>query len=588
MNKLLSYIFFLMSFVGLGQQLDINTGLEYMRDGLFEKAIAHYQSLDTVGSTIEQKALWSFYLADAFNSDDKQDRAYELMLHAKELFKKLNAPKDVNDCNLMLLSIRSHQNDIVIDNSPILEEIQEYVDTYKDADPEIQFSVFLSIGSGYSDAKLYDKAIAVFEQSLALSTQLGDSAQMSYDNMNIGAMYQSKGENVKALAKANVALPYLLKTNDISSIAANYNNQARAYDSLGRFPEAIKLYLKADSLDIRENRRKTKAIFYENIGKLYQKINDYEKALEYLNKSYELTEETDDRLQSLKISVADTRSLLAEEKAERIIKEQESTRNQNIAYGLGGLLFLGTIIGFLVYRNTKRKQRIAEQEKEIEVQKTEKLLKDQELSTIDAMIAGQEKERQRLASDLHDSVGATLSAAKMQFEHLKKHRGKLDNEEEFYERTQMLLEEAYTEVRSMAHAKNSGVIAKHGLLPAVKKLARNASATGKLSVEVQDYGLDQRLEGSLEIAVFRIIQELVTNIIKHAEASEANISLTQHEDALNLVVEDNGKGFKVGKFTDKDGMGLGSIEKRVEHMEGQMEVDSTPGKGASVIIDIPL
>ena len=123
-------------------------------------------------------------------------------------------------------------------------------------------------------------------------------------------------------------------------------------------------------------------------------------------------------------------------------------------------------------------------------------------------------------------------------------------------------ERAYTG-SLMAHAKNSGVIA--NTLPAVKKLARNASATGKLSVEVQDYGLDQRMEGSLEIAVFRMVQELVTNIIKHAEATEANISLTQHEDVLYLVVEDNGKGFKVGKFTDKDGMGLGSIEKRVEH-----------------------
>ena len=412
---------------------------------------------------------------------------------------------------------------------------------------------------------------------------------MSYDNMNIGAMYQSKGENVNALKKANIALPYLLKIKDTNSIAANYNNQARAYDSLGNYPEAIRLYLKADSINLRENPRKTKAIFYENIGKLYQKINNYEKALEYLNKSYELTEETDDRLQSLKISVADTRSLLAEEKAERIIQQQKSSRNKNIAFGLGGTLFLGSIIAFLVYRNTKRKQRIAEQEKEIEVQKTEKLLKEQELNTIDAMIAGQEKERQRLASDLHDSVGATLSAAKMQFEHLKKHRGSLNNEDELYDRTQLLLEEAYTEVRAMAHAKNSGVIAKNGLLPAVNKLAQNASATGKIQIEVQDYGLDQRLEGSLEIAVFRIIQELVTNIIKHAEATEASISLTQHEDAINVVVEDNGKGFKAGKLSNNSGgMGLGSIEKRVEHMEGQMEVDSTPGKGTSVIIDIPL
>ncbi|WP_374957587.1 sensor histidine kinase [Gilvibacter sp.] len=311
----------------------------------------------------------------------------------------------------------------------------------------------------------------------------------------------------------------------------------------------------------------------------YHNLYGYTDLLElsYLNKSEKNYKEIEAKYQNEK------------QQKDLLLEEQKSSRNKNIAFGLGGTLFLGSIIAFLVYRNTKRKQRIAEQEKEIEVQKTEKILKEQELNTIDAMIAGQEKERQRLASDLHDSVGATLSAAKMQFEHLKKHRGSLNNEDELYDRTQLLLEEAYTEVRAMAHAKNSGVIAKNGLLPAVNKLAQNASATGKIQIEVQDYGLDQRLEGSLEIAVFRIIQELVTNIIKHAEATEASISLTQHEDAINVVVEDNGKGFKAGKLSNNSGgMGLGSIEKRVEHMEGQMEVDSTPGKGTSVIIDIPL
>ena len=92
----------------------------------------------------------------------------------------------------------------------------------------------------------------------------------------------------------------------------------------------------------------------------------------------------------------------------------------------------------------------------------------------------------------------------------------------------------------------------------------------------------------MEIIIFRIIQELTTNIVKHAQASEASISLTQHEDVLNIIVEDNGKGFKTGKLQHKEGMGLGSIERRVEHLEGSMEVDSTLGKGTSVIIDIPL
>ena len=72
------------------------------------EAITHYESLDTIGATIEQQALWSFYLADVYNSDDKQDQAYKLMLHAKELFKKLDA-LDVNDCNMMLPDSKSYQ-----------------------------------------------------------------------------------------------------------------------------------------------------------------------------------------------------------------------------------------------------------------------------------------------------------------------------------------------------------------------------------------------------------------------------------------------------------------------------------------------
>jgi len=132
------------------------------------------------------------------------------------------------------------------------------------------------------------------------------------------------------------------------------------------------------------------------------------------------------------------------------------------------------------------------------------------------------------------------------------------------------------------------VIAKQGLLPAVQKLARNASVTSALNIEVQDFGLNERLENTLEISVFRILQELVTNIIKHAEASEASIAITQHEESLSIIVEDNGKGFTPLQIQKKEGMGLNSIERRIEHIEGTMEIDSTPGKGTSILIDIPL
>ena len=255
---------------------------------------------------------------------------------------------------------------------------------------------------------------------------------------------------------------------------------------------------------------------------------------------------------------------------------------------LGGSLALGSIIAFFVYNSAKRKQRIAEQEKKLEIQKTTQILKEKEVETINAMVEGQEKERLRLAGELHDNLGSTLATVKMQVENLERNLEKVDDPKGLLSKTNTLINEAYQKVRRISHERNSGVMAKEGLLPAVKKLAKQISSSGSLQIEVQDFGLENRLSNHLEITIFRMVQELTTNIVKHANATEASISLTQHDNELNIMVEDNGQGFKVGKLEQKDGMSLGSIERRVEHLEGSMEVDSAIGKGTNIIIDIPL
>jgi len=120
-------------------------------------------------------------------------------------------------------------------------------------------------------------------------------------------------------------------------------------------------------------------------------------------------------------------------------------------------------------------------------------------------------------------------------------------------------------------------------------MAKTINETNALKVTVEEFGLAERMENSLELSIFRIIQELTANIIKHAEASKANIQFTQHDDKLNIIVEDNGKGFDMSavKRSEK-GMGLGSIEKRIEHLEGSFTVDSILSKGTSILIDIPV
>jgi signal transduction histidine kinase len=219
----------------------------------------------------------------------------------------------------------------------------------------------------------------------------------------------------------------------------------------------------------------------------------------------------------------------------------------------------------------------------------EKLLKEQELLGIDAMIEGQEKERQRIANEVHDNLGSLLATVKYHVQNLRiKKNGYGVEEDALLDKTDDLIEEAYQKVRSIAHVRNAGVHAQEGLLPAVKNFAAKVSVNNKLRIDVIDNGMDERLENSLEITLFRIIQELITNIIKHSGADEAAIHLTHHEFSINMLVEDNGKGFEFSEAKTVQGMGLYSIRKRVENLQGELTVESLKNKGTTVIIDIPL
>ena len=551
---------------------------------VLDSAYYYLYKIDSTALNLTDKGYYYYYYAQIMESENKEDLALPFYKQAQQLFEQDNNIKMANEINFDFYATLISQR-----NFEYPKEV--YLDRYINIAKKNKF--YDQLANAY-----LDKAIGAMQPHQPDSVKHYIKVSEKFGELSNDLSFLSRLAAIRGLYHTEITKEldsadfYFEKENRLLGqqklnyrALYNYINKANVARKRDDIELAIDLLLMADSIPHDLYRKNNKIILYDALSGDYEALGDTEKALYYLNLYLVYQDSVNVESQNTNL----TRFRASERELEILKEQQASARNKNIAFGLGGTLFLGSIIAFLVYRNAKRKQRIAEQEKEIEVQKTEKILKEQELNTIDAMIAGQEKERQRLASDLHDSVGATLSAAKMQFEHLKKHRGSLNNEDELYDRTQLLLEEAYTEVRAMAHTKNSGVIAKNGLLPAVNKLAQNASATGKIQIEVQDYGLDQRLEGSLEIAVFRIIQELVTNIIKHAEASEASISLTQHEDAINVVVEDNGKGFKAGQLSNNSGgMGLGSIEKRVEHMEGQMEVDSTQGKGTSVIIDIPL
>ncbi|MBP2833488.1 sensor histidine kinase [Aquimarina sp. U1-2] len=443
---------------------------------------------------------------------------------------------------------------------------REYINDYKKA-----IVIAKKSKNRFIEGKLYQLLGVNFNYFLKEK----DSAEFYYKKANKifkGAFFQFTQEPIFAI---NTNLGILYSENNQPDLAFSHFQKAKKHT----FPK--KNYL---------NLSKLSSCLFNH----YRRIKNYDSAF-YYNKQFRIYNDSLKEYQNaIALNKIEIKYETAEKEKENILLktslEREEREQQILWISSISLLILGSSIGLLVYKNTKRKQRIAEQEREIQIQKTEKLLKDQELAGIDAMLAGQEKERQRLANDLHDNLGSTLVTLKLHFNHLQNNldNPKANNLEELYTKTDNLLDEAYQKVRTMAHEKNSGVMANQGLLPAIKNLAKKASNGDGLKIEVQDYGLEERLDNTLEIAIFRMIQELITNIIKHANAKEVHISLTNHDSLLNIIVEDDGKGFNPQVLHKKEGMGLKNIEKRVEHLEGTFEIDTTPGKGTNTIINIPI
>jgi signal transduction histidine kinase len=218
------------------------------------------------------------------------------------------------------------------------------------------------------------------------------------------------------------------------------------------------------------------------------------------------------------------------------------------------------------------------------------MLKQQELRS-KAVIEAEEKERIRIARELHDGIGQQLSAAKLNISGLKAAIKTTDPAEvTMLQNALDLLDESVKEVRTVSHSMMPNALIKSGLVSAVREFIHKISTSGNLKMNLEIIGLKERMEAQVENILFRVLQEVVNNIIKHAKASEVSIQFIKHEKELTILVEDNGIGFDVGKelnVTDA-GIGLKNIASRVAFLNGEVIFDSYPGKGTTVTIEIPL
>jgi signal transduction histidine kinase len=222
--------------------------------------------------------------------------------------------------------------------------------------------------------------------------------------------------------------------------------------------------------------------------------------------------------------------------------------------------------------------------------KYQKELNRQQNELFNAIAAAQDQERKRIAQDIHDSLGSILSAAKLKLSALKESQSSLSNEQtENYLTTLQLLDEAAAELRSISHNIMPATLSKLGLIAALKNLSNTISSHSGLQINFTSHDFAERIPEQTEMSIYRIVLELINNIVKHAQANKVTIQLIKYPDYINLSVEDNGRGFDYkNALLEKRGIGLGNILSRVDYLKGKMNVDSVPGRGTTVILDVPL
>ena len=490
---------------------------------------------------------------------------------------------------------------------------------------------YTNIGSVLSDVEQYDKSLRYNHRSLELSILVKDSASICDGLVNIGSIELDNGMLDDALLNYKSALRIAEKTDDtymlfliyngLSNISARKNNYIKAlqesklslnYATILGNPALVSMALAQTGYNFKNLRQLDSAGYYLNqsiqlaqrnqsrevlisaylwMAELQEELNNHKSSLKWY-KQYQLLQEAASGERQTRI-VAGLEIEFETEKKDLELKEKslEIERNEALLakrnyfiIALFGALISALVFFLLVRRSLRQKKIIAEKDASIQQDKVAKLKKEQQVISLKSMMEGQEKERLRIAKDLHDGLGGMLSSIKLYFRKIGTENERLQESKDFIKAVD-LLDTTSSEARKISHNLMPGALVKFGLVEALNDFCNNIGGSNSFAIEFQSYGIDHRLPEDKEIMIYRIVQELVNNIVKHAEASEAIVQLICNDKIVYLTVEDNGKGFNPTDIK-KPGVGMNNIRSRVDYLNGKMEIDSKADIGTTVSVEI--
>ncbi len=420
----------------------------------------------------------------------------------------------------------------------------------------VKASILINLADTYRRKGEFEKIREYGEIGLKLAKELGDISGEATSCLGLGYYYLYKNDLNEAWKFAQIS--------EKKAASVNLREQlANSYLLLGQISLVNREYLKFQAYQLKHDS-------IENLA-----IN--ERRLNYIQ-DMEAKYESEKKIQQI--------NRLEQDSA---IQELQLRQNRLILTTLAGITFTILVVGFLLIRSYRQRQLILNQKNELQERRISELETEKHLFAIEAVLKGQDMERIRLARDLHDGLGGMLSGIKLSFLKLKESLASNQNDQQQFDRSLDMLDGSITEMRRVAHNLMPEILLKFGLDTALKEYCDKITETRAILVSYQSIGLDKlEVNQTTLITIYRIVQELVNNIVKHAAAPNIFVQLAYHKDHLTISVEDDGKGFDTGIAQNSPGIGWQNIQNRVDYLKGIIDIQSEYNKGTTVQIDLQI
>ena len=444
-----------------------------------------------------------------------------------------------------------------------------------------------NLGGSYKETTV-DSALYYYSKAIKLYQKIGRNDRIGLSTMAIGDVLTKNSDLDEALNYYLKALKIFTTINDKKRIIDSKNRLAKVHYELGDYKFAITFIDEVVTYYDDQNDLKSATKAYRLKSKILEGLGKNKNSIKALQHHIILKDSLNKSINNKEVATLKTKFETEIKESEisrqQLIINQQNNQKRDILIGSTLLALLLLSIIWNINQKAKRNKSLSQHRLQLQSQRITKLEQEKKLLSMNALIAGQEAERTRIAKDLHDGLGGLLSTVKAHFSSIQSEIQKVEKLN-VYNRANEMMDQACDEVRRISHNLMPGALMLEGLKTAVVHLGEEMQSAHPFVVNVELEGFNNRMDENTEVFLYRIIQEALNNIIKHANAKNVLVQITETSNEYHLIIEDDGNGFD--PLIIKSGLGLKSIQSRVDFLNGVLDIDTKETIGTTLTIHLP-